>query len=145
MIQWFLSATVRQAIAMRKHVQKILNHQRDILSAQAIQAVQTANQELDQAVTANADKPALEQQMENLEKVIESLRRAGDYTNDIHPEQIARLKSAIEYMRKVEFDLARDLDRLNQKDKYFFAEDNEAPGSYQKLVEEYYKSLARSK
>jgi hypothetical protein len=84
-------------------------------------------------------------QMQNLEKVIESLRRAGDYTNDIDPEQIARLKSAIDYMRKVEFDLARDLDRLNQKEKYFLSEDNEAPGKYQKLVEEYYKSLAKGK
>ena len=84
-------------------------------------------------------------QMQNLEKVIESLRKAGDYTNDASPEQIGRLKSAIDYMRRVELDLARDLDRLNQKDKYFFAEDNEAPGNYQKLVEEYYKSLAKSK
>jgi hypothetical protein len=83
-------------------------------------------------------------QMQNLEKVIESLRKAGDYMN-ADPEQVARLKSAIDYMRKVEFDLARDLDRLNQNDKYFSAEDNEAPGSYRKLVEEYYKSIAKSK
>ena len=33
-LQWFLSKTVRQATAMRKHVQKLLNHQRDILSPQ---------------------------------------------------------------------------------------------------------------
>jgi hypothetical protein len=84
-------------------------------------------------------------QMQNLEKVIESLRRAGDYMNYNDPEQIARLKSAIDYMRKVEFDLARELDRLNQKDKYLSAEDNEAPGNYQKLVEEYYKSIAKAK
>jgi hypothetical protein len=48
-------------------------------------------------------------------------------------------------MRKVEFDLARELDRLNQQDKYFFAEDNEAPGNFQKLVEEYFKAIAKSK
>ena len=83
-------------------------------------------------------------QMQNLEKVIESLRKAGDYMN-ADPEQVARLKNAIDYMRKVEFDLARDLDRLNQNEKYFFAEENEAPGSYRKLVEEYYKSIAKSK
>src|SRR2546427_46090 len=41
-MQWFLSRTVRQATAMRKHVQKILNHQRDILAPQAITAVQAA-------------------------------------------------------------------------------------------------------
>ncbi len=84
-------------------------------------------------------------QMQNLEKVIESLRKVGDYTNDISSEQITRLRSAIEYMRDVELGLARDLDRMNQKDKYFFAEDNEAPGNYQKLVEEYYRSIAKSK
>ena len=84
-------------------------------------------------------------QMGNLDSVIEALRRAGDYTNYNNPEQIARLKSAIDYMRKVEFDLARELDRLNQQDKYFFAEDNEAPGNFQKLVEEYFKAIAKSK
>ncbi len=84
-------------------------------------------------------------QMGNLDRVIEALRRAGDYTNYNNPEQIARLKSAIDYMRKVEFDLARELDRLNQQDKYFFAEDNEAPGIFQKLVEEYFKAIAKSK
>src|SRR2546429_6971086 len=40
--QWFISKTVRQATAMRKHVQKLLNHQRDILSPQAVDAVNTA-------------------------------------------------------------------------------------------------------
>jgi hypothetical protein len=84
-------------------------------------------------------------QMQNLDQVIESLRRAGSYMNQVAPEQISRLKSAIDYMRKVEFDLARDLDRLNQNEKYFFAEDNEVPSNYRKLVEEYYKSIARSK
>jgi hypothetical protein len=84
-------------------------------------------------------------QMENLDKVIDALRRAGDYLNSGNPEQIARLKSAIDYMRKVELDLAKDLDRLTQKDKSFFAEDNEAPSGYQKLVEEYFKAIAKSR
>ena len=39
-LQWFLSKTVRQATAMRKHVQKLISHQRDILAPQAIEAVQ---------------------------------------------------------------------------------------------------------
>ncbi len=107
------------------------------------------NRELQQRLAdAEEMRPLLDRnstQMQNLEKVIESLRRAGAYTNDATPEQIARLRSAIDYMRKVELDLARDLDRLNQNAKYFFAEDNEAPSNYQKLVEEYYKSIARSK
>jgi hypothetical protein len=84
-------------------------------------------------------------QAENLERVIDSLRRAGQYSNYSDPEQIARLKSAIDYTRKLESDLNRELDRLNQSDKYFMAEDNEAPADYRKLVEEYYRSLAKSK
>jgi signal peptidase I len=67
--QWFLSKTVRQATAMRKHVQKILNHQRDVLATQAIEAVEAAIASCRQAVADDADKPALEKQMENLEKV----------------------------------------------------------------------------
>src|ERR1035437_7767557 len=66
-LQWFLSKTVRQATAMRKHVLKLLNHQRDILSPQAIQAVQAALANCRQAIAENADKAALEKQMENLE------------------------------------------------------------------------------
>ena len=67
-LQWFLSKTVRQATAMRNHVQKLLNHQRDILSPQAIEAIQSAMASCQRAVAEYADKPALEKQMENLEK-----------------------------------------------------------------------------
>jgi hypothetical protein len=84
-------------------------------------------------------------QMENLDKVIQSLRKAGAYTNYDDPEQIARLKLAVDYMRKVEFDLARNLERLNLEDKYFSTEDSEAPSAFQKLVEEYFRSIAKGK
>ena len=84
-------------------------------------------------------------QMENLEKVIESLRRAGDYKDYSNPQQIESLRAAIDFMRKLESDLARDLDRLNRDEKYFFSGDNEAPAGYRKLVEEYYKSIAKGK
>ncbi len=67
-LQWLLSKTVRQATAMRKHVEKLLNHQRDILSPQAIEGIQSALASCQTAVVEGADKPALEKQMENLEK-----------------------------------------------------------------------------
>ena len=67
--QWFLSKTVRQATAMRNHVEKILNHQRDILSPQAVQAVDGAALDLQKAVEAKADPATLEKQMEKLENV----------------------------------------------------------------------------
>ncbi len=67
-LQWFLSKTVRQATAMRKHVQKILNHQRDILSPQAMEAVGAAMASCRKAIADRADRTALEKEMENLEK-----------------------------------------------------------------------------
>src|SRR5438309_2005349 len=68
MIHWFLSKTVRQAAAMGKHVQKILNHQRDILLPQAVDGVQVAMRDLKKAVDEQADIATLEKQMEKLEK-----------------------------------------------------------------------------
>jgi hypothetical protein len=80
-----------------------------------------------------------------MDRVIDGLRRAGDYTGYSDPERIAFLKAAIEAMRRVELGLARDLDQLTQDDRYFSMEDNEAPADFQKLVEEYYKSIAKGK
>ena len=68
-LQWFLSKTVRQATAMRKHVQKLLNHQRDILSPQAVEAIQSAMASCQRAVAENADKPALEKQKEGKKRM----------------------------------------------------------------------------
>ncbi len=54
---------------MRKHVQKLLNHQRDILSPQAISAIQAGTLDLQGAIANQADKAALQKQMEKLEEV----------------------------------------------------------------------------
>src|SRR5436309_13109559 len=67
--QWFLSKTVRQATALRKHVQRILNHQRDILSSQAVQAVGAAAAELQKTATDNPGHEELAKPMANLETV----------------------------------------------------------------------------
>src|SRR5207302_5266604 len=61
------SKTVRQAAAMRNHVAKLLNHQRDILSPQAVGALQASLQEMQKAIGEKADSAALENQMEKLE------------------------------------------------------------------------------
>jgi signal peptidase I len=50
MIRWLFSKTVREAIAMRKHVQRWYCAQRDLLSAQAIGAVTLAMNELQAAL-----------------------------------------------------------------------------------------------
>jgi hypothetical protein len=84
-------------------------------------------------------------QMKNLEAVIERLRSLDDARTYNDPEESARLREAIDLLRQVEIDLSRDLERLVQKEKFLYADDNEAPSGYRKLVEEYYKALARGK
>lgn len=79
----------------------------------------------------------------NLETVIQSLRRAGSSGDFNDPEQIARLRMAIDSMRKIELDLARNLRQLVPEDQNFSAEDNEVPGSFRKLVEEYFRAIAK--
>ncbi len=54
---------------MRKHVRKILDAQRDILSPQAVSAVETALRDTKKAVAEGADEAALKKQMDNLETV----------------------------------------------------------------------------
>jgi hypothetical protein len=48
-------------------------------------------------------------------------------------------------MRRVEFGLVGHLDGLVEDDRFFSAEDNETPADYQKLVDEYYKSIAKGR
>jgi signal peptidase I len=73
MINWLTSKKVREATAMRKHVQKLLNHQRDILPDKAIIEVEASMKAIDDAIAANADKESLEKKMDALEKT------ANDY------------------------------------------------------------------
>ncbi|MGA2175705.1 MAG: signal peptidase I [Verrucomicrobiota bacterium] len=66
--RWFLSASVRHASDMRKHVQRLLNAQRDILSPQAIEALETALRQTRAVLASGAPRQALQKQMEELEK-----------------------------------------------------------------------------
>jgi signal peptidase I len=67
-VRWFISKTVREATAMRRHVEKLLRAQRDLLTPQAIESVQAAANELRAAVAGGADKATMQKRMENLEK-----------------------------------------------------------------------------
>ncbi len=84
-------------------------------------------------------------QMQNLEKVIESLRNLSGAGGRSEAEQIARLKAAIELLSSLDQDLSRELAQLIRKENYFYAEDTEAPSAYRKLVDEYYRALAKGK
>jgi signal peptidase I len=68
-LDWFLSKRVREATTLRKHVEKLLHHQRDILSPQAVEAVQGGTESLRAAVARRAKPEDLDKEMENLEKV----------------------------------------------------------------------------
>src|SRR5215204_2106185 len=68
-LNWFLSRKVRVATHMCKHVQKILNAQRDLLSADAIQHVEKSIAELKNTITSNADKAALAKKVSDFETV----------------------------------------------------------------------------
>jgi signal peptidase I len=68
-LRWFLSAKVRQTGDLCDHVRKLRNAQKDILSPQALAAVDGALQETEAAVQASADEAVLTQQAEELETV----------------------------------------------------------------------------
>jgi hypothetical protein len=80
----------------------------------------------------------------NIDRVIGNLQKLNEKAYD-DVQRIATLKEAIDLLHQMELNLSREYDKSNQQEKYFYAEDNEAPANYKKLVEEYYKALARIK
>src|SRR5262245_20768569 len=64
--RWLFSQTVRHALAMCKHVRKLVDHQRDLLAPRAIEEVEAAILDLRNAA-ATVEKDALEKQMESLD------------------------------------------------------------------------------
>lgn len=64
---WFLSRKVRHADQMAKHVRKILNSQRDILSRDAIEKVEASLRDLDSTTRAKLDHKSLDAKMSELE------------------------------------------------------------------------------
>ncbi len=84
--------------------------------------------------------------MQNLEKVIEALRNIATAAGGRRDaEQIARLKIAGDLLNSLDQDLSRELAQLTRKENYFYTEDTEAPSAYRKLVDEYYKALAKGR
>jgi signal peptidase I len=66
--KWLTSSKLREALAMRKHVVKILNHQRDLLKPKALEGINTALAEFTPAAAAQLDTAGLDKQMGKLEK-----------------------------------------------------------------------------
>lgn len=66
-LRWFISKTVREACAMRKHVQRLLNAQSDILSSQAIAAVRIKIDELNAIIAEGANMGKIRIKTEELQ------------------------------------------------------------------------------
>src|SRR3984957_19704487 len=67
MIRRLFSKTIREAVAMRKHVQRLLNAQRDLLPAQAIAAVQIKIDELNAAIAEKTNHGKIRIKAEELQ------------------------------------------------------------------------------
>jgi hypothetical protein len=89
----YFSKTLRQAKVMRKHVQKLADHQRDILPPQDLAAITTALDGLQKAITERADKEVLEKEMENLAQTAE--KRLKPYPNASYRENVEVLLVAL--------------------------------------------------
>jgi signal peptidase I len=64
---WFFSKTVRQLSEMCRQMWRVLNEQRDLLTAEAIAGLESARNEALRAINAGASKDELRGQMKNLE------------------------------------------------------------------------------
>jgi len=92
MIRWLFSKQVREAVALRKHVRRLLNAQRDLLSPQAIAAVQLKIDELNAAI-AEGGKGKIRIKAEELQFAAEKWIRS--YPNPVWRENVEVLLVAL--------------------------------------------------
>src|ERR1044072_6935093 len=67
--QWLLSRNVRDATQLGRHVRKIVNEQRDLLSPQALDHVSRALGEMGNAIPPKPPQKILRERMANLEQI----------------------------------------------------------------------------
>ncbi|MGH7940141.1 MAG: S26 family signal peptidase [Limisphaerales bacterium] len=89
----FFSKSVRQAIAMRKHIQRLLNAQRDLLSPQAVSAIESKIGELNAAIAGGANTGKINIAAEELQFAGEKFIKA--YPNAVWREIVEVLLVAI--------------------------------------------------
>lgn len=92
-VRWFISPTVRRAVAMRRHVSKLVAAQRDILSPPALAAMAVAIGALRESTGQGAGKAVLLAQMEKLET--EANKWLRPYPNAVWRENIEVLLVAL--------------------------------------------------
>ena len=89
----FFSSAIRDAVAMRKHVQRLFSAQRDILSPQAVAAVQIKIDELNAAINGGANDGAIRIKAEELQFAGEKWIKP--YPNAVWREKVEVLLVAI--------------------------------------------------
>jgi signal peptidase I len=67
-LRWFLSSDMRNAVALQKHVRRVLAAQRDILAAPAIENVKRALAEMSNALDSGVKGEPLKKEMGKLEE-----------------------------------------------------------------------------
>jgi len=81
--------------------------------------------------------------VEDLQAVMEAMRRLGDESLYGDPRQVSELQSEIlDALKRFEFGLRREVEGEGERRGALGASD-EVPEGYRNLVEEYYRSLAR--
>src|SRR5258708_18714824 len=90
---WFISKAVRQGTALRKHVHKLLNHQRDLLGAQFVQQIEMVLAETDAVLRQKPDVDAISRQMDRLEK--DRNERLKTYPNAAWRENVVVLLATL--------------------------------------------------
>ena len=92
-LRWLLSKTLRDACALRKHGQRLLDAQRDLLSPAAFQLAQDAVLDLQSAINDRVNNRELRRQMEKLEQVADKWVRT--YPHPVWRENVEVLLVAL--------------------------------------------------
>jgi signal peptidase I len=92
-IRWFLSKTVREAVAMKRHVWKLLQHERDILKPETVKSLEAVLDSVRTALRAGADKAALKTEISRLEEAANKCLRP--YPNAAWRENVEVLLVAL--------------------------------------------------
>ncbi|MFB3853784.1 MAG: DUF4175 family protein [Vicinamibacterales bacterium] len=104
-----------------------------------------ARERRDEAQALRRDLQALGVDVTDLDRLIRDLRALDSDRLVSDPEEVARLQSQlVEGFRRFEFHLRRTLGDVGA-DELLLSGSDEAPAEYRKLIEEYYRSLARAK
>jgi signal peptidase I len=93
MIRRLFSKPIREAVAMRKHVQRLLNAQRDLLKPEAIGAVQAKINELNEAIASNVNAGKIRIKTEELQFAAEKWLKP--YPNAVWRENVEVLLVAL--------------------------------------------------